>query len=121
MRPSSRRSWSTRRPRRSRHSFDVVIPHEASTAGAIDAIGRALKEQPGILRDPAPRALVETLEPSGVRIRAYFWSPAQGVDWFQLRSDIKMKAKVGLQLVGVLGPILPTNPTAVAGPSRVGD
>ncbi len=88
----------------SRHSFDVLVPHEASLSAAIDAINKALVDQPGILREPAPRALVEALEPAGVRIRADFWSPAQGVDWLQLRSDASLKAKVNLQLAGALGP-----------------
>ena len=87
----------------SRNTFDVVIPLEASTADAIAALNRALGETQGILHDPAPRALVEALEPGGVRIRAYFWSPSQGVDGFQLMSDAKLKAKVALQQAGVLG------------------
>ena len=77
----------------------------------IEAINKALGDQPGILREPPPRALVESLEPAGVRIRAYFWSPAQGVDWLQLRSDVSLKAKVGLQLAGVLGPAAAAAPT----------
>jgi small conductance mechanosensitive channel len=102
-----------------RHSFDVLIPHEASTINAIDAINRALSEQPGILHDPPPRALVEALEPGGVRIRAYFWSPTRGVDWFQLRSDANLKAKVGLQLAGVLGPAVAASPATVDSPPRI--
>ena len=95
-----------------RHSFDVVIPHEASISGAIDAINRALGDQPGILRDPPPRTLVEALEPGGVRLRADFWSPTQSVDWFQLLSDVNLKAKVGLQLAGVIGPVATAGPVA---------
>jgi small conductance mechanosensitive channel len=86
----------------SRHSFDVLIPHQASLGGALEAINKALVDQPGILREPPPRALVESLEPSGALVRAYFWSPAQGVDWLQLRSDVSLKAKVGLQLAANL-------------------
>jgi small-conductance mechanosensitive channel len=86
----------------SRNSFDVVIPYEASASDAIDGINRALREQQGILADPPPRALVEALEPGGVRIRAYFWTPTQGVDGFQLISDAKLKAKVRLQQAGVV-------------------
>ena len=85
-----------------RNSFDVVIPLEASTADALDALNRALRETKGILSDPSPRALVEALEPGGVRIRAYFWAPSQGLDGFQLLSDAKLKAKVALQQAGVL-------------------
>ncbi len=38
-----------------RTNFDVVIPNEASTGAAIDAINRALRETNGILPDPPPR------------------------------------------------------------------
>jgi small-conductance mechanosensitive channel len=86
-----------------RHNFDVVVPHTASTVGAIEAITRALKEQDGILSDPPARALVEGLEPEGVRIRAYFWSPTRGVDWIGVMSDVKLKAKVALQQAGIIG------------------
>jgi len=102
-----------------RHSFDVMIPHEASTNTAIDAIDLALSDQKSILRDPPPCALVEALEPGGVRIRAYFWSSTRGVDWSQLRSDTILKAKLGLHVAGILGPTAVDSPAAVEGPSRV--
>jgi small-conductance mechanosensitive channel len=84
-----------------RHSFDVVIPPEASTADAMAAIARALSTQQGILSDPAPRAVVEDLAADGVRLRAYFWSPTRGVDLIQVASDAKLKARVALQQAGV--------------------
>ncbi len=86
-----------------RNSFDVVIPNEASTADALAAVNRALKEQNGILADPPPRALVEALESDGVRIRANFWAPTQNVDWFLLLSEVKLRTKVALQQAGVIG------------------
>jgi small conductance mechanosensitive channel len=85
-----------------RNSFDVVIPYEASTAAAIEAISGALRGLKAILADPPPRTLVEALETGGVRLRAYFWTPTQGVDWFQLMSDAKLKGKVALQASGVI-------------------
>ena len=89
-----------------RNSFDVVIPYEASTATAArrTSLGCPARRLKGILADPPPRALVEALEPGGVRLRAYFWSPTQGVDWFQLMSDAKLKCKAALQASGVIGP-----------------
>ncbi len=59
-----------------RNNFDVAIPLEASTAAAIDAINRALRETQGILSEPPPRTLVEAIEPGGVRLRADFWNSA---------------------------------------------
>ena len=86
-----------------RSSFDVLVPYEASTAAATEAMNRALRQGDGILNDPPARALVEALEPGGVRIRAYYWVPVQGIDWFQLNSDAKLRVKVALQQAGVLG------------------
>ena len=90
-----------------RNSFDVVIPYEASTAAAIEALSAALRGLKGVLADPPPRTLVEALEPGGVRLKAYFWTPTQGVDWFQLMSDAKLKSKVALQSSGVIPPPRP--------------
>jgi small-conductance mechanosensitive channel len=86
-----------------RNSFDVVIPNNASVVDAIEAINRALKELKGILADPLPRALVEALEPDGVRIRAYLWAPSQNADWFALLSEAKLRTNVALQQAGVIG------------------
>jgi small conductance mechanosensitive channel len=100
-----------------RHSFDVMIPHEASAKSAIDAITKSLCDQNSILSDPPPRALVEALEPGGVRVRAYFWSSTRGVDWFQLRSDAILKAKGGLHLAGILGPTAVDSAATIEGRS----
>jgi small-conductance mechanosensitive channel len=106
-----------------RTNFDVVIPIEASTAAGVDAIDRALRETPGILSDPPPRALVEALEPGGVRLRADFWTPTHNIDWFQLMSDAKLRAKVALQQAGVIGtPVAtPTSAPAPALPAKAED
>ncbi len=85
-----------------RTGFDVVIPYAASTTAAIEAISGSLRELKGILGDPPPRTLVDALEPGGVRLKVYFWTPTQGVDWFQLMSDAKLKAKVALQTAGII-------------------
>ncbi len=98
-----------------RNSFDVVIPNEASTADAIEALNRALRETKGVLSDPPPRALVEALEPGGVRLRADFWAPTQNIDWFQLMSDVKLRAKVALQQSGVIAPAASASPAKDVG------
>ena len=88
----------------SRGGFDVLVPYEASTAAALEAVTRALHDQEGILAEPPPRALVEALEPAGVRLRADFWMPARGVDVARLLSDVRLKAKVALQEAGIAPP-----------------
>jgi small-conductance mechanosensitive channel len=92
-----------------RASFDVVIPFQASTAAALEAMTGALHEIREILPEPPARALVEALEPGGVRLRAYYWVPVRDVDWFKLNSDAKLRAKVALQQAGAL----PVGPAAV--------
>lgn len=88
----------------SRGSFDVLVPYSVSTALALEAVTRALNEQEGLLADPPPRALLDALERDGVRIRAYYWLPARGVDGVKLQSDLKLKAKVALQQAGITPP-----------------
>lgn len=94
-----------------RTNFDVVIPYEASTSAAMDAITQALRGTPGILADPPARALVEALEPGGIRLRADFWAPTHNVDWFQLMSEAKLRVKVALQQAGILGAPAPAHAT----------
>lgn len=84
-----------------RTTFDVFIPYDASTTRAQEAIGEALGRHDAILKDPAPRALVEELTPDAVRLRVYFWTPAQGVDGYQISSDARLKAKVALREAGI--------------------
>jgi small-conductance mechanosensitive channel len=87
-----------------RGSFDVLIPYEASTATALDVMTHALREQEEILPEPPARALVDGLEPAGVRLRTYFWMPVKGVDGFKLQSDLKLRVKVALQQAGITPP-----------------
>ena len=99
-----------------RTGFDVVIPYAASTIAAIEAISGSLRDLKGILNDPPPRTLVDALEPGGVRLKVYFWTPTQGVDWFQLMSDAKLRAKVALQRAGIIAEsAAETVPSAGAG------
>ncbi|MFO0957987.1 MAG: mechanosensitive ion channel family protein [Isosphaeraceae bacterium] len=84
-----------------RNTFDVVVPYEASTASAVEAVARSLEGQEGILDDPRPRALVDDLGLQGVRIRAYFWLPSKGVDGLKIQSDARLRAKVALQQAGI--------------------
>jgi small conductance mechanosensitive channel len=88
----------------SRGTFDIMIPYDASTAAALDAVTKALRAVDGVLPDPPARALVEALETNGVRLRAYYWSPIEGVDGYKLNSDVRLKVKVALQQAGIMPP-----------------
>ena len=102
-----------------RGSFDVVIPWDASIATATEAITNALRTHEGFEDDPPPRTLVEAIEPGGIRLRAYFWCPAQGVDRLKLQSDAQLAAKVALQKAG-LSPAPPRMIVQMAGDGMFG-
>jgi len=85
-----------------RVNFDVVVPYEASAAAAVEAMTAALHRVDGVLHDPPARALVEALEPGGVRLKAYYWVAVQGTDWAKVNSDAKLQVKVALQQAHVL-------------------
>lgn len=99
-------------------TFEVLIPLTASTAAAIEAMNRALREQESILPDPPARTLVEALQPEGVRLKAYFWMPSKGADRFQIQSDARLRAKVVLQQAGVLPSEAPAAPRAAGTPAQ---
>lgn len=94
-------------------TFDVLAPYTASTACAIESSTEALRTQEAILPNPPARVLVEALEPGGVRLRAYYWVDARGVDRFQVASDARLRVKVALQQCGAL----PGAPTAAPAPA----
>ncbi len=85
-------------------SLDLMIPYEASTAEAIEAINGALQAADGLIQVPTPRALVFALESGGIHIRATYWMPTRGVDVDKLQSDLRLKIKVELQKVGIKSP-----------------
>jgi small conductance mechanosensitive channel len=85
-------------------TFDVMIPYEASTAEALEAINQALQSTEGLLQEPTPRALVQALEPNGVHLRATYWLPTKGIDGDKVQSDLRLKIKVALQKAGITPP-----------------
>jgi small-conductance mechanosensitive channel len=84
-----------------RESFDVIVPWSASIAAATAAITKALRKHEGLEADPPPRALLQAIEPGGIRLRSYFWFRAKGVDRGKLLSDVQLAAKVALQKAGI--------------------
>jgi small-conductance mechanosensitive channel len=83
-----------------RSAFDVIVPWEASVAAVSEAIAERLRTHEAIDESPPPRVLVEAIEPEGVRLRASFWRPSQGIDDAKLLSDAKLAARVALQALG---------------------
>ena len=98
-------------------ALDLMIPYEASTAEALEAINEALQATEGLLKEPTPRALVNALEAGGVHLRATFWMPSRGIDGDKLQSDLRLRIKVALQKLGITTPTVyvpPTIPAPVA-------
>ncbi len=85
-------------------SIDVMVPYEASTAEALEAINGVLQSAEGLLQEPTPRALVQALETNGVHLRATYWMPTKGIDGDKLQSDLRLKIKVALQKAGITPP-----------------
>jgi small conductance mechanosensitive channel len=85
-------------------TIDVMIPYESSAAEALESINEALQSTEGLLREPTPRALVQSLEPNGVHLRATYWMPMKGIDGDKLQSDLRLKIKVALQKAGITPP-----------------
>ena len=85
-------------------TVDVMIPYEASTAEALEVINEALQSTDGLLQEPTPRALVQSLETNGVHLRATYWMPSKGLDGDKLQSDLRLKIKVALQKSGITPP-----------------
>ncbi len=86
------------------NAIEVMVPYEASTAEALDAINDALRSADGLLPEPAPRTLVAALESNGIRLKATFWLPIRGIDGDKVQSDLRLKIKVALQKAGITPP-----------------
>lgn len=85
-------------------TLDLMIPYEASTAEALEAINDALQSTEGLIREPTPRALVFALESAGIQLRVTYWMPSKGIDGDKLQSDLRLKIKVALQKIGITSP-----------------
>jgi small-conductance mechanosensitive channel len=85
-------------------TLELLIPYEASTAEAVEAVNDALQSTEGLLQEPTPRSLVCALETGGVRLRSTYWMPTKGIDADKLQSDLRLKVKVALQKVGITSP-----------------
>ncbi len=81
--------------------FDVLLPYDSSISQAQTALAEAVAGHEAVLEDPPPRALVEALEPGGVRLRVAYWYPPRDVDGARLQSDARFLAKVALQKLGI--------------------
>jgi len=84
-----------------RGTFDVLLPYDSSVSQAQTALARAVAEHDAVLDEPPPRALVEALEPGGVRLRVSYWFPPREVDGPRLHSDARFLVKVALQKLGI--------------------
>ena len=81
-------------------AIDVTIPYDSSTAAVLESIAETLRSADGLLQDPPPRALVQSLEADGVKVRATYWMPSRGIDVDKLQSDLRLRVKVAIAQAG---------------------
>jgi small-conductance mechanosensitive channel len=67
--------------------IEVGVGYEDNQTEAVDVILEALNSVPGILKDPAPDAYIESLGDSCVNLFGQIWYQYPGGNYFQVRHD----------------------------------
>ncbi|NPV60392.1 MAG: mechanosensitive ion channel [Actinobacteria bacterium] len=89
------------RNRRRRLDFGVSIAYPEDIAAALSTAAAALAGVEGILADPAPLVVVESLAESSVSLRAYFWVDPECVSILEVKSQAIAAAKRALEEAGI--------------------
>lgn len=87
-----------------RFEFEVGVGYENDLLQAQALARSALREVPGVLRDPAPMALAERLDPYTVTIRIYAWMDQAVSDFLKVRSEAIRAVKTVFEAEGVSMP-----------------
>ncbi len=90
----------SRKPER-RLDFAVGVASEPDPASAQRVAADALRGLDGILTDPEPLALVETLGDSNVVIRVLAWIDQTRSDWGRMRSEAIRRVKLAFEEAGL--------------------
>jgi len=87
-----------------RRSFTLTLAPDADIEGAQNLVVEAMKNTEGVLDDPAPDAVFETLTPTGAVLRARFSTlstPSTRSDWVVVSSQCLKNAAIALQNAGL--------------------
>lgn len=87
-----------------REDFVVGIDYAALITDAQEIARQVLADHPAVLPDPEPSVLVDSLGPSAVNLRVYFWLNGREHSWMKVRSSVIRLVKRAFQEQGVTMP-----------------
>ena len=96
------RNFTTNRNRR--EDFTVGIGYDMPIAKAQEISLEVLRDHPAVLDDPEPWSLVDSLGPSAVVLRIYFWLDGSRHSWLKVRSSVIRLVKRAFQDAGITIP-----------------
>jgi small conductance mechanosensitive channel len=84
-----------------REDFVVGIDYAALITDAQEVARQVLVNHPAVLQDPEPSVLVDSLGPSAVNLRVYFWLNGREHSWLKVRSSVIRLVKRAFQEHGI--------------------
>jgi small-conductance mechanosensitive channel len=99
---SNLRNFTTNANRR--EDFVVGIGYEDSIPEAQEIARKVLSEHPAVVDDPEPSVLVDSLGPSTINLRVYFWLNGREHSWLKVRSSVIRLIKLAFQKHGITMP-----------------
>jgi small-conductance mechanosensitive channel len=84
-----------------RDDFIVGIGYDDSIPFAQEVALKVLAEHPAVLNEPEPLVLVESLGPSTVNLRVYFWLDGGRHSWLKVKSSVIRLVKHAFQDSGI--------------------
>jgi len=87
-----------------REDFVVGIDYAVLITDAQEVARQVLARHPAVLQDPEPSVLVDSLGPSAVNLRVYFWLNGREHSWLKVRSSVIRLVKRAFQEHGIAMP-----------------
>jgi small conductance mechanosensitive channel len=87
-----------------REDFTVGIDYEVPIAHAQEVALAALAGHPAVLKEPEPWVLADSLGPSTVNLRVFFWLNGTEHSWLKVRSAVIRLVKRAFQDAGISMP-----------------
>lgn len=87
-----------------REDFTVGIDYATLITDAQEIARQVLTHHPAVLQDPEPSVLVDSLGPSTVNLRVYFWLNGREHSWMKVRSSVLRLVKRAFQEQGITMP-----------------
>jgi small-conductance mechanosensitive channel len=84
-----------------REDFTIGIGYEVGILDAQTVALQVLAEHPAVLKDPEPWVLVDSLGPTTVNLRIYFWLDGGRHSWLKVKSSVIRLVKRAFQEHGI--------------------